>query len=186
LHHLRKSIDSAPLPILKQADGYRARKAGKDMLKAAETAVRNTAVALEQSAVVIEEQLESAPLDTPPPTRLPSLHQAGQRVLELDVRGRTWVVSIDLTTDPAATQWVQLTDKKPIGRGDRELGIRLGLSHPFTQRFGGANNEQMEALVRMAAGVAIAEVTARESGVKEAGTIRRNLNELLLDALSRG
>jgi hypothetical protein len=184
LHQLRKSIDSPPLSMLKQADGYRARRASKDLMKAAETAVASTAHALEQSVQVIEDQLDLPPEEVKLPQSFPTAHAAGQRILNLDVRGKPWVVSIDLTTDPAATQWVQLMERSQ-SRGRRHLGIRLSMSHPFTQRFGGANAEQIEALVRLAAGVAIAEITARESGVKEAGTIRRNLNELLLDALSR-
>jgi hypothetical protein len=38
--------------------------------------------------------------------------------------------------------------------------------------------------VRLGAGLAIAEVTARATGVRQAGTIRRNLNQLLREALS--
>jgi hypothetical protein len=53
------------------------------------------------------------------------------------------------------------------------------------RRFSGANAEDLEPLLRVAAGLALAETTAREAGVRQAGTILRNLNELLATALSR-
>ena len=185
LKELRKAIDSKPLPMLKQAEGYRARKASKNMVDAAEKAVASTATAVSKSGEVVAEQTSASVKSEALPKSLPVQEHTGRRTLTLDIRGQQWIVAIDLTTDPAATQWVQIMDK-PGPKGRRELGIRMSLSHPFTQRFGGANAEQIEVLVRLAAGVAIAEITAREAGVKEAGTIRRNLNELLLDSLSKG
>lgn len=184
LKGLRREIDANPLPILKQAEGYRARKATKSMVDAAEKAVASTATAVSKSGEVVAEQVSQTAEQEELPQSLPLQEHTGRRTLTLDVRGQEWLVAIDLTTDPAATQWVQIMDK-PCPKGKRELGIRMSLSHPFTQRFGGANSEQIEGLVRIAAGVAIAEITARASGVKEAGTIRRNLNELLLDSLSK-
>jgi hypothetical protein len=185
LKALRKEIDSKPLPMLRQAEGYRARKASKTMVNAAEKAVASTATAISKSGEVVAEQISNSGKQEEIPTSLPVQEHTGRRTLTLDIRGQQWLVAIDLTTDPAVTQWVQIMDK-PGPKGKRELGIRMSLSHPFTQRFGGVNADQIEGLVRIAAGVAIAEITARESGVKEAGTIRRNLNELLLDALSKG
>lgn len=185
LRELRRAIDARPLQILKQADGYRARKASKDVVSAAEKAVASTATAVSKSAEVVAEQASASVKRELLPESLSDRGHTGRRTLTLDIRGHEWLVAIDLTTDPAVTQWVQIMDR-PGPKGKRELGIRMSLSHPFTQRFGGANAEQIEGLVRLAAGVAIAEITAREAGVKEAGTIRRNLNELLLDALSKG
>jgi hypothetical protein len=184
LERLRRAVDSRPLPLLKQADGYRARTAPANMVKAATTAVARTAVALEDVGPVIERQLDAGPDDKLPPKQYPPGHDVGRRTLELDVRGQRWTVSIDLTSDPAAREWLEITDKSSPKGNKRTLGIRLSVSHPFTQRFGGANAEQVEGLIRVATGVAIAEVTAREAGVQQAGTIRRNLNELLLNTLS--
>jgi hypothetical protein len=61
----------------------------------------------------------------------------------------------------------------------------MALAHPFTDRFGGSSGEQLEPLVRMAAAIMLAETAARESGVRQAGEIRRNINQLLRDALSK-
>jgi hypothetical protein len=51
--------------------------------------------------------------------------------------------------------------------------------------FAQSNPDDVEAVLRIAAGLALSEKLARASGVRMAKTIRRNLNELLRQALSR-
>ena len=51
-------------------------------------------------------------------------------------------------------------------------------------RFGGTDAASIEPLLRLAAAIGLAETAAREAGVPMAGTFRRNINELLRDALS--
>jgi hypothetical protein len=186
LDRLRAELDSEPLPLLRQADQYRAREASSDLKAEATKAVERTATALVEAEPIIEDQVEAAPLSKPPPRQLPPAATAGRRVLDLAIKGELWEVTLDLMTDPAATEWVQIVDApKGASSKTRKLGIRVSLSHPFTQRFGGATADDIEGLIRIAAGLAIAETTARESGVQMAGTIRRNLNELLSTALSK-
>ncbi|MFN9293550.1 MAG: hypothetical protein ACK6EB_36180, partial [Planctomyces sp.] len=91
-----------------------------------------------------------------------------------------------ITNDPAIGDWVSLSDSHPSSDNDRRvLAVRLSMAHPFSERFIGASGENVESLLRMAAAIGLAEITARESGVKQAGTFRRTINELLRDALSR-
>ena len=52
------------------------------------------------------------------------------------------------------------------------------------QRFCGLSSDEMEPLIRLAVGIALSEVVARESGVLQAGTFRRVLNDLLANALA--
>ena len=51
-------------------------------------------------------------------------------------------------------------------------------------RFAQINEESLEALLKVAASLAIAEVTARDSGVRNAASIRRNMNEIMLRAFA--
>ena len=111
-----------------------------------------------------------------------------QRVLDIVVRGVPWRITIDVTNDPSQTDWLTLTDNASAGimsSGHRMLGVRVSLASAFMRQFAGATAEDLEPLIRMAAGWLLAETTTRESGVKQAGTLRRNLNELLATALSR-
>jgi len=61
----------------------------------------------------------------------------------------------------------------------------MSLAHPFMQRFCRADSSEIEGLERVAAALALAEITARDAGVPQYGTIRRNVNQLLRDALSK-
>lgn len=69
------------------------------------------------------------------------------------------------------------------GAKTMEMKVRLSLVHPFMQRFGGVTVQQIEPLLRVAAAIALSEVTARASGVKQAGVLRRNINEFLRNGL---
>jgi hypothetical protein len=185
---LRKELDLEPLPILLQAERYRSRKADAAIERAADLALAGTAAAVGEASDVVERQTEEAPSAEPPPEAHPAKPAVAQRTLDLAIRGVSWHIVIDVTNDPAQTDWVAIADTSSsdvLTRGQRQLGIRVSLASPFMRRFSGATAEDLEPLLRVAAGVALAEITARESGVKLAGTVRRNLNELLATALSR-
>jgi hypothetical protein len=62
--------------------------------------------------------------------------------------------------------------------------MRVSMAHPFMVRFAQRDRESLEALLRVGAALAIGEVLARDSGVRGAGTIRRNVNDILRQALS--
>lgn len=184
---LRKDLDLEPLPLLAQAERYRSRKADPSVERAADRALAGTAAALGAAAGVVQRQTLEAPWIEAPPERHPDGLAVAQRVLDLTVSGTVWQIVIDVTNDPAQTDWLTIADAPPVGpmRAPRRLGIRVSLTSPFMRRFSGATAEDLEPLLRLAAGVAMAEVAAREAGVKQAGTIRRHLNELLATALSK-
>lgn len=186
LERLRAEIDLDPLPMLRQAEGYRARRPTPDLIAAATRAVDTAARAVINSQPIISSQVVEVTDPAPLPTSAQTSTQldGGKRQLELSVRGRPWIVSIEMINDPSASEWLEITDRPAATMANRELGIRVSLSHPFTRRFGGPHPDQMNGLVRVATALAIAEITAREAGLREAGTIRRNVNELLANALS--
>lgn len=188
LDALRKELDLDPLPILQQAERYRSRKADASVERAADRALDATASAVSEAATVVERQTAEAPTSDPPPKAHSREPTVAQRTLDLTIRGVSWQIVIDVTNDPAQTDWLALSDagsRDPETRGPRRLGIRVSLASPFMRRFSGATAEDLEPLLRIAAGVALAETAAREAGVKQAGTLRRNLNELLASGLSR-
>jgi hypothetical protein len=92
---------------------------------------------------------------------------------------------VELTSDPAQGEWLAVSDQPAQADGVQVLEIRLSLVHPFMVSFAQTDPENVEALLRVAAGLALSEKLARGTGVKLAGTIRRNLNELLRVALAK-
>jgi hypothetical protein len=188
LEKLRVEIDSEPKPLLEQAEGYRARAKTEDLKKEADKALESTASALESKGMgVVNEHAGRALQEEEQEEALhgdPS-HLASERELKLTVQGKEWRIRIDLTNDPSVTDWLSVVQfPEKTGNGTENLHIRVSLATDFMQRFGGMTAEQIEPLVRVAAGLALAELTARRSGVRYAYEIRRRLNDLLARSLA--
>lgn len=187
LELLREELDKSPLPLLQQAEEYRVRPKPADLKPGAELATRRTAEVIEREVPpVLGQQMAAAPDEKSPPPELPAAAPAAaRREIAVEIRDERWLITIELSADPGVGAWLELGDDQRGPDGVRRLGLRLALAHPFMERFGGADPDRIEPLLRVAAGLALAETSARASGVRSAGTIRRNLNEFLRGALSK-
>ena len=184
LELLREHLDTKELPLLKQAEGYRVRVARAQLKASARQAVANTAQALESRLPqVIPAVVDAEPVDTPS-EEAPHTSTLANRRFDIRFRDRQWTINIELTDDPTEGQWLAVTDVAQSREQPRRLDIRVSMVHPFMVRFAQADSEDVEALLRVAAAIAVAEVVARDSGVRKSGTVRRNVNEILRDALS--
>jgi hypothetical protein len=190
LELLKEQIKAEPLSLLDQADGYRVRPKPEEIRSAAELAAQRTAETIERKVPrLLEEQLQYEPESTGPPSNLPVASTAAKRVIRASLHDRLWEITLELSDDPAVGDWVSVfdrTDYEEATTGDfvRHIGVRVSLAHPFSVRFGGTASWEIEPLLRLAVAIGLAETAARHSGVKHAGTIRRNVNELLRNALS--
>ncbi len=191
LELLREKLDQEPLPLLDQAEEHRVRANPKDIQRGAEIASDRTAEVIRREVPpVLEKQLDKPPEERNPPENLPRTITAATRSIDVELHGQKWRIILDLSNDPAIGDWITVSDKtqeqatRPTDPF-RQVGVRLALAHPFMERFGGTDYAQIEPLLRVAAAIGLAETAARHSGVRMAGTIRRNINELLRDALSK-
>ena len=66
----------------------------------------------------------------------------------------------------------------------RRLHVRMSAAHPFMTRFAQRDSETFEALLRIAAALAVSETLFKSTASKLPGTIRRNLNGLLREVFS--
>lgn len=188
LELLREELETEALPLLSQAEGFRARSARQTAELRAEADKANARVAetIEKEAPpVLETQSGLPPVTDPPPQSIPPDPTGSSRVIDLTHRGVPWRVTIELSLDPGVEDWLTLTDRPGSKDGPREITVRVSLAHPFMQRFCRPESSEIEALERVAAALALAEITARDAGVPQYGTIRRNVNQLLRDALSK-
>jgi hypothetical protein len=187
LQCLREELNTLPLPLLDQAEGHRVHPKREDIQRAAEQVADSTASVIEKEVPrLFEVELSAIPTDAPPPEALPMAVTIARREIEVELLGQRWEIDLELSADPAVSDWVSLSDwRQAQGPTIRRLGVRIALAHPFTERFAGASGEQLEPLVRIAAAIMLAETAARETGVRQAGEIRRNINELLREALSK-
>lgn len=183
LELLREHLDSGDVPLLKQAEGYRVRGA-RELKTVAQQAVSNTAQAMETHLPeVLPAVAEAEPVDTPT-EEAPQKSLLAGRQFDIRFRDRGWSIKVELTNDPAEGQWIALSDIPETLSDPRRLSIRVSMAHPFMVRFAQTGTENIEGLLRVAAALALAEVLARDSGVRQAGTVRRNVNEILRAALS--
>jgi len=195
LESLRKKLNESSMPMLAQAEGYRVRAKTEDIATMAQHALDATASAVESFGVPVLES-HSKPISNEhlpqglvatPPTQL-----AGIRELKIVFHGAEWSVRIDLSNDPALGSWLTVTTPASLsveGRhgalARRVLSIRIALAHPFMLQFGGSTAEELEPLIRVGVAIALAEVVAREAGVRNPSAVRDTINDLLRDALAK-
>ncbi len=184
LELLRDHLDSEELPLLKQAENYRVRAQRAQLATTAKQAVSNTAQAMETKLPAVLPGVASAkPVDTPS-EEMPHKSTLASRRFEIVFRDRPWTINVELADDPSESQWLAISDVAQSKKGPRRLDIRVSLAHPFMVRFAQTDAEDVESLLRVAAALALGEVLARDAGVRNAGTVRRNVNDILRDALS--
>lgn len=186
LEFLKKELNADPTPILSQAEGYRVRQKTPDLKPGAEVSTRRTSKAVENEVPpVVETQIREEPEDKPPPSDLPTTRAAvADKTVLVEIDGKKWEISIELSNDPAISDWLTVSDE-PWDGSIRRVKIRLSLAHPFMLQYSGTDASQIEPLQRVAIAIALAEITARDSGVKKTRTFIRNINKFLQDALSK-
>jgi histidine kinase/DNA gyrase B/HSP90-like ATPase len=190
LEFLKQELKRDPLDLLDQAEEWRVRAKADDLKKSAELASQRTAEVIKREVPpVVQTEIDTPPSDAAPPKSLPPHRSESRREILVELRGTSWLLNLDLTNDPAIGDWLTVSDKATVetvaGLKVRRLSIAVSLTHPFMERFAGADATQIEALVRLGAAIGLAEIVARDSGIKMAVTIRRTINELLRSALSK-
>lgn len=191
LELLREELDSPPKPLLKQAEGYRVRPNSASESEELEEATRRTAEDLEERAGPVLDILSGEEVAEDPPEDLTTAEVASRRTFDLELHHVSWRVVLELSSDPSIVNWVEVSDTvleeldEEVDDRQRTVGVRLSVDHPFTLQFCGPEYQHIEPLVRLAAAIGLAETSARDGGVSGASTIRRNINQLLGNALAQ-
>ena len=170
---LKDELDQGELPLLKQAEKYRVREPDEEEP--------------DEGTPDEEEPDEGMPDEGTPDEEEPGEEEPSERnederieVFEFSHDGSAWKVTVTLTNDAAESDWIRTYSDTMESDGTRVLDVRVPSTHPFTVLFSSKELDSMEGLFRLAVAIALAEVTARDSGVgNAAGTVRRNINALL-------
>jgi hypothetical protein len=186
LDELRKQLDAKPLPLLQQAIGYRSKPSKDDMQRAASSVVDEIADSIRTHVPHTLDTLDVLEPEDRPPEGFSRARPKDvvRRIIEIEHSGTHWEITLEACHDESMSDWLEVM-AQPAARGIRRLGVRVALAHPFTERFAGSNGAELEPLIRIAVALGLAETTAREVGVKKAGTVRVHFNELLREALAR-
>ena len=90
--------------------------------------------------------------------------------------------------DPATEDWVSVAKTEhPADSGEniRRLTIDLSLAHPFSNEFLGANNENVEVLLRISTAICIALVLSEDVSAEPPESFLYHFNYLMRGALAR-
>lgn len=190
LSKLKSRIAATPIPLLDQAGGHRSSPSRQLKKKDVEAVADRTASALQRGGGAAPMRLLAKGVAKDTPETLLKKGSIARREFALRHDGQSWEIVLELSNDPSVGPWVELAEKplktkRGSGATVRQLHIRFSVEHPFTRAFIGPSNETLEPQLRIAAALALSEVVAREAGVRQAGTIIRNVNDLLRNTLSQ-
>ena len=189
LEFLKDRLDQDELPLLRQARNYREKVSRDSVGKVAEQAAESTGNAIRDGlpAAVRQTRREEPPPAEPEPTLPPVPELATRHTINVNVDGESWQVVLELDTSPS-DKWLDIAQAVTAGvdgRGRHQLGVRMSLAHPFMARLPRLDRGHVEPLLRIAAGLALAEKIASDGGTNYPAAVRTILNNLLRGPLSR-
>lgn len=184
---IEKELDKAPLPLLDQAEGYRARKRAAALpANFGADAMASTATELVQPAAIAVLQAEAEPLvEEHPPEPSPAPPTVEQppppsqtRTFTMHVKrdGRPWQIDLELIRDVAMPFYATSVVERD---GKDVITVQLNLEHELSVLYINDNEQALQPLLRLVAALALGEKVARDAGVKHVGTVRRYANEIL-------
>lgn len=181
---LKSELSGKEFPLLQQAENYRVRARDSDYKTTANKALDLTVSDLQKNAPqAITDLVNTTYIEPPEETELVPTDKTIHREFQMLVKSTIWHISIELSYDPSLTDLIEvgnhLLQTAPGDPSQRQVGIRLSLTHPFMVEYVGVDDSKIELVLRIAAVLGISEVIAKESGVRTQGEIRRNLNELI-------
>lgn len=187
---LREAIEEEPLNLLAQAENYRALPSKKSIESRATAATEAVAKHLSEVVAPVLARVQAEPPEAPPlpETLAPSSAQASERTVTIEDGSWNWVITLRTSVDRAREDWVSLAKQDSLP-GDpehvRRLCIDLSLAHPFSAKFLGANNENVELFLRVATAISISLVLTEDFTGDAPESVLFHFNNLLRGALYR-
>jgi hypothetical protein len=187
---LADELEKDPIDLLTQAENYRALPSKKSIEVRATVATLAVAeyLAQEIAPLLVESKQHPASPAELPETILASDLQASERIVTLADGTYTWIVTLRTSIDPARNDWVALAKQEQQNDDTdrtRRLILDLSLAHPFSAEFIGADNENIELFLRIAAAICIALVLSEDTTGDPPQDTLFHLNYLLRGAIAR-
>lgn len=189
LEYLKAALEAEPLNLIAQAENYRVLPSRKTIEARASAATNTVAKHLEDdiAPLLVEARHNPAAPETLPSTLAMSDLKASERTVTLDDGGYKWIVTLRTSIDPTRDEWLSLAkeDAKAVDEDrTRRLGIDLSLAHPFSAEFLGANNENVELFLRLAAAISISLVLSEDTSGEPPESVLYHFNYLLRGSIS--
>lgn len=182
LEAISRQIDSPKMPLLSQAEGYRARKTATNLsLDFGDEALNSTAEALSTPvATQVLREVETTPApsvanetvsDAPEPVLMKD------RIFNISRDGRQWTIHLELVRDPASAFYSTSVVRDADGR--ERVKVQINLDHEFSVSYLNDNEDALQPMLRFVSALALGEQIARDQGVPSPGTVRLNANQIL-------
>ncbi len=188
LELLKEHLDCEPLPLIRQARKHRVY--GKDLEKGTKKATENTASDINKNLpnyiektynpVSITPTIEEQTRDSLPEVIL------FDKNIEIDFKSLKWLIRVVNTNEPSDYDWLRVEHKKnESGKYHKEITIRISHAHPFMENYSGFSAREIEPILRLGIALGLAEVIANDLNKKDILGIRRLVNEILREVLSK-
>ena len=83
------------------------------------------------------------------------------------------------------SSWLEIRNKPSIKDAEpRGIDIKISMSHPFMDKYAANEGESIDALIRIGASMALAEVLAAETGRTNVASVRDLFNQILKESFS--
>lgn len=192
---LKQELDAEPLPLLRQAEAYRAREVTPQQRRAAKKATQamgpSLADAVErelpdrvQDPVEDKPKVPPSTVPTPASDQQPPAQHVEERRFKTSAGGTSWEILLRLTE--RGNGWITLSEvPRTTDPAPKLLVVEVNLGSPFMLNFGGRDAVEMESVLRVAAGIALMVATATEAGAKHSMYMLHQLNQLMSGSLGR-
>ncbi len=186
LELLKEELDSDELPVLKQADKYRARESKKTLEEIAKHTVDET-IKIIDSAELSDDVNTIAISDKKTDATLQKIQESYSREFLLKFNEVDWDISIELSYDNSIDDLIEVGGHlSPQEQKNRNaIGIRLSLLHPFMVNFIGADKDKLEPFVRFVVALCLSEIALGQLYEDNMAEIRHGINSLLKNTLSK-
>lgn len=185
---LRQVLDANPLPLLKQAEGHRARHATRTEQKRIQKAGENTAKISAQTLPEALEKVVEAGEHSPEAGAFNDTESGFEfaREFSFEHAETNWSITISATSQPAEKRW--LLRHVETNSDDRRVRAVLALntSHPFLSQFTLGSTDALETVFRIAVALVVSESLLLSEGDGEtAARFLRQVDIVLSAALSK-
>lgn len=189
ISELRRQIEAEPLPVLKQAQGYRARKPEDSPRAQLDAVADRTSQLLREAGDLGSLWAPTEEIWAPVPTSpdyeseyrstidtgtAPSLVN---RRLDLVHDGVSWIADLELVDEPAVNNW--LTVMRVPGEASPVVSVKVNQAHPFMRAFCEMPTQELEPVWRIAVAVGLAQEVARSRGAKFPNYVTQAVNALV-------
>ncbi|WP_251149781.1 ATP-binding protein [Cellulosimicrobium sp. Marseille-Q4280] len=187
LGELREQIDAEPLPLLRQADNYRATERNRSVQSTVRNVVETVAQLVGRTerenpyvhgAAVTVGPVPPEANDSVTESASPAVEQKVEvSEAELAVQGESLIIRV--VDEPADSKsWLR------VERAGDDWVISMNRAHRFTESFAYLPGMDLEPILRLAVAIALSQIHAQQSGSREPRFFVAELNRLLAGPLA--